>query len=213
MSEALIIFVRNPELGKVKTRLAATLGQEKALDIYQQLLAHTLTTTKNLAVQKFVFYEGDISKQDEWSKNGYHQLLQHQDDLGKKMHHAFEVLFQNGHNKIVIIGSDCIELTQKIIEKAFDVLIKNDVVIGPANDGGYYLLGMKQQHPEFFISKQWSTGDVYETTIKDFKSLRLKYFELPVLIDIDTEEDWKQAQMNIEKTRPDDLVGRGNKES
>ncbi len=194
MSDALIIFVRNPELGKVKTRLAATLGQEKALEIYQQLLAHTLTVTKNIAVQKFVFYDGSILKQDLWRKNGYHQLLQKQADLGKKMHNAFETILEKGFNKVVIIGSDCIELTQEIILKAFDLLKTNDVVIGPANDGGYYLLGIKKLYPQLFINKQWSTEDVYETTIRDFKESELKYFELPVLIDIDTEEDWKLIQ-------------------
>jgi len=199
MPEALIIFVRNPELGKVKTRLAASLGQEKALKIYQQLLAHTLAITKNLAVQKFVFYEGAIAKQDLWEIHGYHQLLQKEDDLGKKMHYAFETILEKGYNKVVIIGSDCIELTQEIIRKAFDRLITNDVVIGPANDGGYYLLGIKKLFPNFFVNKKWSTGDVYETTINDFNKLELKYFELPVLIDVDTEEDWKQAKKNIEQ--------------
>ncbi len=194
MSDALIIFVRNPELGKVKTRLAATLGQEKALEIYQQLLAHTLNVTKNIAVQKFVFYDGSILKQDLWRKNGYHQLLQKQADLGKKMHNAFETILEKGFNKVVIIGSDCIELTQEIILKAFDLLKTNDVVIGPANDGGYYLLGIKKLYPQLFINKQWSTEDVYETTIRDFKESELKYFELPVLIDIDTEEDWEQVE-------------------
>jgi rSAM/selenodomain-associated transferase 1 len=199
MSEALMIFVRNPDLGKVKTRLAITMGQEKALEIYQHLLTHTLTITKNLTVQKFVFYDGNISQQDIWQENGYHQLLQNENDLGKKMHHAFETVLEKGYSKVVIIGSDCIELTQKIVEKAFDALATNDVVIGPANDGGYYLLGMKKLYPPFFIGKQWSTADVYEATIKDLKRTSLKYFELPVLIDIDTEEDWKLARKNLEQ--------------
>ncbi len=94
----------------------------------------------------------------------------------------------------MFISSDCIELTQEIILKAFDLLKTNDVVIGPANDGGYYLLGIKKLYPQLFINKQWSTEDVYETTIRDFKESELKYFELPVLIDIDTEEDWKLVQ-------------------
>ncbi len=191
MKQALIIFVRNPELGKVKTRLAATTGQEKALEIYQELLAHTLTITKDLAVQKFVFYEGAIAKQDMWAENGYYQLLQKHTDLGKKMHDAFETILEKGYKKVVIIGSDCIELTSEIIEESFLRLSHYDVVIGAANDGGYYLLGMKQLQADLFMNKQWSTNEVYEATINDFKKTGLSYYELPVLIDIDTEEDWK----------------------
>lgn len=198
MSEALIIFVRNPELGKVKTRLAQTVGPQMALDIYKQLLQHTLDITKKLAVNKYVFYAGAFSEMDMWKESGYYQLLQKNADLGEKMHHSFRMLFEKEHSKVVIIGSDCIELTQEIIQQAFDVLTTNDAVIGPANDGGYYLLGIKMLYPHLFTNKQWSTGDVYETTINDFKKLDLKYFVLPVLIDIDTEEDWKQAKRNIE---------------
>ncbi|HVE60996.1 MAG TPA: TIGR04282 family arsenosugar biosynthesis glycosyltransferase [Chitinophagaceae bacterium] len=194
MSEALIIFVRNPELGKVKTRLAATLGQEKALEIYQQLLAHTLAITKTLAIQKFVFYEGVITKQDMWEVNGYHQLLQKETDLGKKMHYAFEAVLEKGFNKVVIIGSDCIELTESIIQEAFYQLNTKEVVIGPANDGGYYLLGMRCLHPELFINKKWSSNTVYGATVNDFNELGLSHYELPVLIDIDTEDDWRQTR-------------------
>jgi rSAM/selenodomain-associated transferase 1 len=194
MKQALIIFVRNPELGKVKTRLAATIGQEKALEIYQELLAHTLAITKDLAVKKFVFYEGVIAKQDMWAENGYYQLLQKPTDLGKKMHDAFETILEKGYKKVVIIGSDCIELTSEIIEESFLRLSVYDVVIGAANDGGYYLLGMKQLHADLFMNKQWSTNEVYEATINDFKNTGLSYYEFPVLIDIDTEEDWKLVQ-------------------
>ncbi len=194
MSEAIIIFVRNPELGKGKTRLAATLGHEKALEIYQQLLAHTLTVTKNIAAEKFVFYEGAIAERDMWHEAGYHQLLQIETSLGKKMHHAFENVLEKGHDKVVIIGSDCIELTQSIIEDAFRQLNTKDIVIGPANDGGYYLLGMKRLHPELFTNKKWSTDTVYGATIDNFNELGLSYNVLPVLIDIDTEEDWKLVQ-------------------
>ncbi len=137
------------------------------------------------------FKSADVRKM---SNTGYYQLLQKQADLGKKMHNAFETILEKGFNKVVIIGSDCIELTQEIILKAFDLLKTNDVVIGPANDGGYYLLGIKKLYPQLFINKQWSTEDVYETTIRDFKESELKYFELPVLIDIDTEEDWQLFQ-------------------
>jgi rSAM/selenodomain-associated transferase 1 len=193
MPDALIIFVRNPELGKVKTRLAQTSGQEKALNIYKQLLQHTLDITKNLAVDKYVFYTDKIPEKDMWKDAEYDRLLQKDAGLGEKMHHSFKILFEKKYRKVVIVGSDCIELTEDIILNAFHSLQDHDAVIGPANDGGYYLLGMKKLYPDFFINKKWSTEDVYERTIKDFNKLELKYFMLPVLIDVDTEQDWKLA--------------------
>jgi rSAM/selenodomain-associated transferase 1 len=200
MSEALIIFVRNPELGKVKTRLAATLGQEKALEIYQQLLSHTLAITKNLAAEKYVFYAGAIAEKDMWKEAGYHQVLQKETSLGEKMFDAFKTVLRKKHSKVLIVGSDCIELSPSIIQAAFHQLTTKDVVIGPANDGGYYLLGMKQLYKQFFISKEWSSDTVYRATIDNFKELGLSYYELPVLIDIDTKEDWLQAMQKTKKS-------------
>ncbi|HZH95068.1 MAG TPA: TIGR04282 family arsenosugar biosynthesis glycosyltransferase [Flavisolibacter sp.] len=190
MSSAIIIFVRNPEWGKVKTRLAATVGNNKALEIYIQLLEHTLNITKDLAAHKYVFYADAIPDDDLWKEAGYHRLLQSDGDLGTKMRLAFQTLFANGYKNIIIIGSDCIELTPRILENAFGQLETHDVVIGPANDGGYYLLGMKGLHESFFQNKAWSTGEVYTATVADFNSLQLSFYSLPVLIDIDTEEDW-----------------------
>ncbi len=201
MADALIIFVRNPESGKVKTRLAATLGEEKALEIYRQLLMHTWDIIKNIAAEKYVFYANEIRETDMWKEAGYHQLLQKEADLGEKMSDAFKTLFSKNHSKVIIIGSDCIELTEAIIQQAFHQLNTNDVVIGPANDGGYYLLGMNKLHAELFENKQWSTEDVYKATIQDLKESVSNYYELPILIDIDTEEDWQQAkQKTTEKS-------------
>lgn len=193
MPDALIIFVRNPELGKVKTRLAKTVGDNKALDIYKQLLQHTLDITINLAIDKYVFYADEIPGNDMWKNDRYCRLLQKNEGLGEKMLHAFQLIFNKQYEKVIIIGSDCIELTQEIISNAFDSLDDHDVVIGPANDGGYYLLGMKKVHEILFINKQWSTDNVFDETVKDLKHLRLRFHKLPQLIDIDTEEDWLLA--------------------
>jgi len=193
MTDALIIFVRNPELGKVKTRLAQTIGPEKALDIYKQLLQHTLDITKNMAVDKYVFYADYISENDIWKNAGYNRLLQEDAGLGEKMNRAFQMLFEKKYNSVIIIGSDCIELTENIISNAFHSLKDHDAVIGPANDGGYYLLGIKKLHEELFLKKKWSTEEVFPATIKNFYTLGLRFHQLPELIDIDTEEDWLLA--------------------
>ncbi len=194
MTQALIIFVRNPEKGKVKTRLAATLGNEKALEIYKQLLDHTLSVTFNLHVEKYVFYADFIPFSDQWKKAGFHQLLQKNADLGEKMQDAFQVLFTKGYKQVVIVGSDCIELTKDDIKTAFEKLKSNDVVIGPANDGGYYLLGMNKLHDLLFQNKEWSSESVYHDTINDINRLSMTCYCLPQLIDIDTEEDWRQVK-------------------
>ena len=196
MKKALIIFVRQPEKGKVKTRLAATLGEDKALAIYIELLKHTQKISSAATADKFVFYAGQIPENDLWSMPGFTKRLQNELDLGGKMKEAFSVLFEEGYGKIVIIGSDCLELSTEIIEQAFNLLDEKEVVIGPASDGGYYLLGMKKLWPFIFENKQWSTANVFEQTLSDLKKVKIPYSELITLADIDTEEDWnnyKQA--------------------
>jgi uncharacterized protein len=197
VKNALIIFVRNPELGKVKTRLAATMGEEKALQIYKELLKHTFTITNTIAANKYVFYFDTIKEFDLWSEEGYFKRLQAGSDLGRKMKSAFEELFAEGYVKVVIIGSDCFELTTGIIEEAFYKLAHYDMVIGPANDGGYYLMGMKKIHPLIFENKTWSSRMVYSATLDDFEKNNILYYELPMLTDVDTEADWVASKKPI----------------
>jgi len=185
----LIIFYRNPEPGKVKTRLASTLGETKALSVYLYLSAHTKTITQNLKADKVVFYSDYIQDDDPWNPSIYQKQIQSGGDLGTRMSKAFRYGFTSGYHSIVIIGTDCLELTPSIIEDAFNKLKSCDTVIGPAKDGGYYLLGMKALHEDLFKNKLWSSPSVYEKTVGDFKSLSLNYEALPVLSDIDEATD------------------------
>lgn len=189
---ALIIFVRNPVLGKVKTRLAATVGNEKALEIYRLLLEHTHDITQELACHKFVFYADDLQLDDLWENGIYNKQLQQGDDLGTRMGNAFSSLFSKGCKSICIIGSDCIELSSHIIEEAFEQLRTNDAVIGPSLDGGYYLLGMNKLIPGIFDNKNWSTDEVLPDTISSISAQGLDCFLLAALSDIDNEEDWEK---------------------
>ena len=143
-TNALLIFTRNPQLGKVKTRLAKTIGDEKALEVYNDLLHHTMTETQNLKCDKFVFYDENVELNDVWSINFYEKKLQFGADLGAKMQNAFQHIFDLGYKNCVIIGSDLFDLRTSHINEAFNKLEANDVVLGPAEDGGYYLLGMKK---------------------------------------------------------------------
>ena len=194
MKKALIIFVRKPELGKVKTRLAATMGEEKALAVYRKLLEHTHYISEGVKAERFVFYFDEIEENDLWSDGNFIKRLQSPGDLGEKMHNAFAGLFDEGYNDVAIIGSDCYELTTAIIEDAFEMLQQNDLVIGPANDGGYYLLGMKKLCMELFSNIQWSTEKVLAQTLAACTSAGLSHSLLPKLTDIDTEADLNSMQ-------------------
>ncbi len=189
MDQAIIIFVRNPVLGKVKSRLAATVGKKKALNIYNSLLDHTCEISKNLSADKFVFYEDFINYDDIWDNAIYRKKLQEGNGLGKRMKNAFMYLFDAGYRKIIIIGSDCYELTGKIIEDAFDAFSKNDVVIGPALDGGYYLLGMDDFISELFENKKWGSDTIFADTVSQVKKLDYSLTVLVQLRDVDVESD------------------------
>ena len=189
MKKALIVFVRKPEKGKVKTRLAASIGEDAALEIYVRLLEHTKSVTDSVAADKFIFYADEISLTDMWQGQGYHKLQQENGDLGVRMQAAFMKLFAKGYEQLLIIGSDCPELSKEHIENGFSFLQNVDVVIGPAADGGYYLLGLKRMYPELFLNKQWSTGSVFAYTMETVSSLNLKVKKLPVLNDVDEYKD------------------------
>ena len=184
---ALIIFVRRPVLGKVKTRLAATIGDESALLVYKHLLAHTKSVTQELAMNKFVFYADEIDTDDLW--NGFEKHLQAGNDLGERMKNAFQLLLKEGFKKIIIIGSDCLEMYTHLLNNAFRELDKSDIVIGPARDGGYYLLSMKNDHSFLFDTSNWSTATVYSDTINLMNANKLSYTVLAELNDIDTLAD------------------------
>lgn len=196
MKEALIIFARNEVYGQVKTRIAATAGHEQALSVYQKLLHHTFLVTSELPFQKVIYYADHIEQEDRWPDALYQKKVQQGEDLGARMRHAFDDLFAAGYDRVAIIGTDCLELSADFIRQAFEQLHQYDVVIGPATDGGYYLLAMKCCHTPLFDNIDWSTGQVLAQTLDKCRGLRLSVFRLETLSDIDTEEDWKAALIN-----------------
>lgn len=194
--KALIIFVRNPVLGKVKTRIAEAAGDQEALRIYKELLRHTHTISAAVDADKFVFYSNHLQLGDIWEDDKFYKHLQAGETLGDKMKDAFTRLFEKGYEKAIIIGSDCYELTAEIIQTAFTALEEKNVAIGPARDGGYYLLGMRQLIPEIFENKKWSTDSVYSDTIANFEKAMVSYAVLPLLNDVDTIADVPAAFLN-----------------
>jgi hypothetical protein len=186
---ALVIYVRNPILGQVKTRLAKDIGDERALKIYLQLLQHTLEITRSLSFRKFIYYADQVSDYDLWSVPGYTKRKQNGNDLGARMHNSFKELFDQGFTRIIIIGSDCLQLKTETLEQAVALLESNAAVLGPASDGGYYLLGLTKFYPDLFVKKPWSTDKVSSKTINDFINLGISYALLEELSDIDTVAD------------------------
>ena len=189
---ALVIFVRNPISGQVKTRLAKDIGDDKALAIYLRLLQHTLEITRKLSFRKFVYYSDDVSDYDLWSIPGYTKRKQRGKDLGEKMYNSFKDLFDQGFNRVLIIGSDCLQLQTKTLEQAVSILDSNSAVLGPARDGGYYLLGLNKLYPNLFINKPWSTDQVFTKTIDDFINKGISYALLEELSDIDDATDLEE---------------------
>ena len=186
---ALIIFTKNPELGKVKTRLAKTVGDQNALEIYKLLLQHTMEITKNLKVDKYVFYSENIHKKDIWNPDIFRKKLQSGNDLGERMSNAFSEVFSMGYEMAIIIGSDMFDMKTQDLEIAFETLQNHSFVIGPAVDGGYYLLGMKEPNPNIFRDKKWSSDTVLKETLDDL--IQQDYILLKERNDIDHYEDLK----------------------
>ncbi|MEN9415438.1 MAG: hypothetical protein RLZ62_1742 [Bacteroidota bacterium] len=188
--ETLIIFIKNPEKGKVKTRLASASGDDAALRIYHYLLKKTRSAALGTECDRLLCYSGYIPAADEWPDASFRKAVQSPGDLGQRMASAFSEAFRSGAQKAVIIGSDCPEIDSGLIRNAFDALEHTDFVVGPACDGGYYLLGMKQFTPEVFGGIHWSTASVAEETLRLIRSIGRKYTLLPRLSDIDEYDDW-----------------------
>ena len=190
--QLLIIFAKNPRLGNAKTRLAASVGPQAALMIYQQLLDHTRKITKDLPIDKVLFYSESPWPSEFWGDR-YRHKKQSGGDLGDKMLEAFQWGFEQGYGRVCIIGSDCWELTAELVMQAFDLLNDQQVVLGPTYDGGYYLLGMNELHSILFQNKTWSSSKVLEETTEDLKRYGLCYKQLTVLNDVDAKQDLPQA--------------------
>lgn len=195
LTNLLIIFTRNPELGKVKTRLAKDVGDQSALDIYEFLLKHTVSVTRDLEFAREVHYSEEIQHNDIWDEDNYIKKNQIEGGLGEKMEHAFLYGFKNGYKNIIIIGSDLYDLNREELEEAFKALETFEYVLGPAEDGGYYL-GMNTFNSEIFKNKAWGTDTVLRDTLIDLKDQQIQLLDerndIDVYEDIKEHEDFQQ---------------------
>ena len=189
MKSQLIIFVKNPRLGKVKSRLARAIGEQKALDIYLKLLEITHRCVLKVPVDKRVYYADYIDKNDVWENDIFQKNVQEGGDLGERMYNAISDSFSASYEKVCLIGTDIPALNADIINEAFSRLNETDVVLGPSKDGGYYLIGMKTPHSNLFKNVSWSTSQVLFQTMNNVEKQHLKVALLQELNDIDTIED------------------------
>lgn len=191
----LIIFVKNFIPGMVKTRLAEKIGMFLALDVYQELVAYTSDVVKAVDADKMVFYSEYVEVEDTFVEEHLKHNVQTGNSLGERMRNAFQYAFDKGYSRVTIIGSDCHELTPKHLDEAFDQLEINDVVVGPAKDGGYYLLGLNGACPALFDGKEYSHEKVFEELIEEINKLALEHHVLETLNDIDTLEDMRDTPL------------------
>jgi rSAM/selenodomain-associated transferase 1 len=196
MKKAIIIFQKNPELGKVKTRLAATIGDKDAMKIYMVLLEHTHKLANQIEAKKYLYFSDFIENDEKW--NTYERKVQNGEDLGLRMFNAISEVKKDGFEQIVVLGTDCYELTVDIIIEAFDKLENNDYCIGPALDGGYYLIGTKKPDVDVFLGKEWSTETVFREAKQSVQDLGKKLAILEALSDVDYEDDLKTLREFLE---------------
>lgn len=182
----IIVFVKNVKLGKVKTRLAKEIGNQAAFDIYSELVRITEKETKNINLDKRIYFS-DAIVDKKW-KNEL-KKVQEGEDLGARMRNAFEDGFKDGYDQIILIGSDLPEINSKHILEGFNSLKTSSVVFGPALDGGYYLIGLSNLNTTIFKNKPWSQSHLLEVTCNELKENNITYSLLESLNDIDTFDD------------------------
>ena len=181
-----MVFIKDSSKYPVKTRLKTSIGKNKSIWVYNQILKKTALVLKNIKTDIAVFHYNSIISKNPFKNFSKWNKIQIGKNLGEKISNAFNWGFEKGYKKIIIIGSDLWDLNEEIINKSFLELNKNKVVIGPSIDGGYYLLGLNKKMPKIFEGIKWGTQSVLAETLK---LLEHEPYILPELNDIDTFED------------------------
>jgi len=189
--QLLIIFVKNIVLGKVKTRLAKTIGNDNAFEVYKRLVSITEKATEKLPFAKHIYFSDQIIE-TKWK--GDEKFIQKGNNIGERMSNAFKDGFDMGYKQIILIGSDLPDISSDIILDGFNALQKNNIVFGPAEDGGYYLVGMNIFTPTLFQNKPWSKPSLLKETLSELKNYTL----IQELNDIDTIEDLRLSSLKQE---------------
>ncbi|HBJ84010.1 MAG TPA: glycosyl transferase, partial [Verrucomicrobiales bacterium] len=188
--DALIVFTRLPQPGKAKTRLIPMLGAEGAADLQRRMTLQTVGRAWAACASLpdthlIIAHEGGTTREMRGWLGPLCFQKQAQDDLGARLIHAMRMAHAQGAQKIVIIGTDCPDLTEEHLSAAFAMLDESDVVLGPAHDGGYYLIGMREPQPSLFEAIPWSTAEVFVVTQQRASEAGLSLSTMPRLADVD----------------------------
>ncbi len=191
MKTCLIIFAKEPELGRVKTRLAGHVDGIKVIEFYKEFVRNTIALAKNVpSDEKLLAYDSSGDPGFIRSIKGDLSLFKQEgSDLGERMHNAFLYSERSGNEATVIIGSDSPDLPSEYINKAFNSLEESDIVIGPSRDGGYYLIGLKQPDEKIFKDISWSSDKVFSKTMENIENIGKMVLLVDEWYDIDTPED------------------------
>lgn len=191
----LIVFLRAPQLGRVKTRLAAGLGDEAALAAYRHLLNATTEAIRDVDSVELRYTPDDAASAVEpWRRTGWTLSAQGAGDLGERLIRAFAEGFGGGFDRIAVIGTDCPYVTAGDVRAAWEALHTGDVVLGPAADGGYWLIGLRRPQPGLFRGMSWGGETVFRETRRRAVELGLTVAVLRELPDVDTTTDWEAYQ-------------------
>lgn len=192
--QLLIVFVKNSLIGKVKTRLAKSIGDAGALKVYEELVDITENETNRLEGTDIHIYFSDQIIDSKWQ--GKTKFLQEGEDLGKRMQNAFQNGFDRGYEKIIGIGSDLPDLNADVMNEGLAALTDSETVFGPSDDGGYYLIGMQKMVNNIFEQKPWSTDQLLGVTLSELGRKAISFRLLATLNDIDTIEDLKASSIS-----------------
>lgn len=201
-TDRLIVFARWPEAGSTKTRLIPALGPQGAADLQRQMTRHTLRTADRWArahpggSAEVRFTEGDAQRMAGMFGDGRSYQPQGEGDLGERMNRAINDALASGARRVVVIGTDCPGIDEQTLAMAFECIGVTEATIGPATDGGYYLIGMNEPHPELFCGIDWGTAHVRERTTQIAEQHGFRIALLPMLNDVDRPEDlahWSEA--------------------
>lgn len=193
MPHSLVVMARAPRLGAVKTRLAATVGDVRALAVYRALVERTMCMARDAGMPTTVCVTPpeSVDEMRGWLGDAHGYEPQRGEDLGERMAHAIASRVNAGSDAVVVIGTDCPSISGTLLHSALAALIDADVVFGPATDGGYYLVAMRRIHEELFADVPWSSDRTLAASIANAERLSLRVALLDELRDIDTEEDWR----------------------
>ncbi len=187
------LFVKHPQSGNVKTRLADQIGLEKAAELYRHFVFDILYVLKNTKFEMKIFYDpaNPLADYQNWLGDSLTYLPQKGNDLGQRMKNALSTIFNEGCSKALIIGSDSPDLPVEYLDLGLYALNQFDSVLGPSGDGGYYTIGFtaKGMCPEAFDNINWGTITVFQETISILRRKEKKFLLLPLWFDVDTLND------------------------